>query len=240
MCGGEKLPTVWAQRREEVWRDGLVSPDVFTQMVDRRGEFVVPYQHALETEASGRHVHLSLQGLLSHRERKNAETIATCVDVERQVLQDCIGTVSWDHRPLSTVLVRQVAERLGEPDGSIACDPSRLPKRGTHSVGVKRQGCGHRGTVDHCQGGVCMGSVSAHAHALLDFRLSLPQEWARDEQRRQACHVPPEVPSHPRHEPCVAMRDTWGEQVPHGWGTGEDARGRSTWFRRALRERGER
>ena len=40
---------VWAQRREEVLRDCLVSPDVFTQMVERLGEFVIPYQHALET-----------------------------------------------------------------------------------------------------------------------------------------------------------------------------------------------
>jgi SRSO17 transposase len=234
------MNTVWAQRREEVLRDCLVSPDVFTQMVDRLGEFVVPYQHALETEASGRHVHLYLQGLLSHLERKNAETIATFVDVERQVMQDFIGTVSWDHRPLITVLVRQVAERLGEPDGIIAFDPSSFPKRGMHSVGVKRQWCGHRGKVDNCQVGVFMGYVSAHDHALLDFRLSLPQEWARDEQRRQACHVPPEVHYHTRHEQCLEMLDTWGDQVPHGWVTGDDELGRHTWFRRELRERGER
>jgi len=56
------MHTGWAQRREEVLRDCLVSPDVFTQMVERLGEFVVPYQHALETEASGRHVHLYLEG----------------------------------------------------------------------------------------------------------------------------------------------------------------------------------
>ena len=78
---------VWAQRRKEVLNDCLVSPDVFTQMVERLGEFVVPYQHALETEASGCHVHLYLQGLLSPLERKNAEKIATFVDVERQILQ---------------------------------------------------------------------------------------------------------------------------------------------------------
>ena len=57
---------VWAQRREEVLSDCIVSPDVFTQMVERLGEFVIPYQRALETEASERHVHLYLQGLLSH------------------------------------------------------------------------------------------------------------------------------------------------------------------------------
>ena len=152
---------VWAQRREEVLSDCLVSPDVFTQMVDRLDEFVVPYQHVLETEAGQRNVHLYLQGLLSHLPGKNAEDIATFVDVERQVIQDFIGTVPWDHRPLVTVLVGQVAERLGEPDGIIAFDPSSFPKRGTHSVGVKRQWCGHRGKVDNCQVGVFMGYVSA-------------------------------------------------------------------------------
>jgi len=231
---------VWAQRREEVWNDCLVSPDVFTQMVHRLGEFVVPYQHALETEVRGRHVHLYLQGLLSDLARKNAETIATFVDVERQVIQDFIGTVPWDHRPLVTVLVGQVADRLGEPDGIIAFDPSSFPKRGTHSVGVKRQWCGHRGKVDTCQVGVFRGYVSHHDHVVLDFRLSLPVEWARDEPRRQACHVPPEVRYHTRQAQCLEMLDEWRAQVPHGWVTGDDELGRHTRFRGELRQRGER
>jgi SRSO17 transposase len=36
------------------------------------------------------------------------------------------------------------------------------------------------------------------------------------------------------------MLDAWGEQVPHGWVTGDDELGRHTRFRQALRERGER
>src|SRR5712692_12083221 len=150
------MMTVWAQRREELLSDCIVSPDVFHQIVDRLGEFVVPYQQALETEAGQRNVHLYLAGLLSHLAHKNAEDIATLVDVERLVMQEFIGTAPWDHRPLVRVLVGQVVERLGEPDGIIAFDPSSFPKRGTHSVGVKRQWCGHRGKVDNCQVGVYM------------------------------------------------------------------------------------
>src|SRR2546426_200000 len=231
---------VWAQRREEVLRDCLVSPDVFHQMVERLDEFVVPYQHMLETATGQRNVHLYLRGLLSHLPGKNAEDIATFVEVERQVLQDFIGTVPWDHRPLIQVLVGQVAERFGEPDGVIAFDPSSFPKRGTHSVGVKRQWCGHRGKVDNCQVGVYMGYVSRQDHALLDFRLYLPEEWAQDEQRRQACHVPEEVRYHTRHEQCLEMLDMWRDRAPHGWVTGDDELGRYTRFRHDLRERGER
>jgi SRSO17 transposase len=203
----------------------------------------MPYQQALETEADPHSMHLYLQGLLSHLPRKNAEEIAAWVDVERQVMQDFIGIAPWNHRPLIGVLVGQVAQRLGEPDGIIAFDPSSFPKRGTHSVGVKRQWCGHRGKVDNCQVGVFMGYVSRHDHVLLDFRLSLPENWARDEQRRHACHachIPPEVRYQTRQEQCLEMLEAWGEQVPHGWVTGDDELGRHTRFRQALRERGER
>jgi len=101
--GGEKMTPTWAQRREALLRDCIVSPDVFHQMVERLGEFVVPYQQALETEVGQRHLPLYLEGLLSHLGRKNAEEIATFVHVERQVLQDFIGTALWDHRPLVKV-----------------------------------------------------------------------------------------------------------------------------------------
>src|SRR4029453_14759531 len=187
------MHTVWAQRREEVLRDCLVSPDVFTEMVDRLDEFIVPYQHVLDTKVSQRNMHLYLQGLLSHLPGKNAEDIASFVEVERQVIQDFIGTAPWEHRPLVTVLVGQVAERLGEPDGIIAFDPSSFPKRGTHSVGVKRQWCSHGGRGDNRRVGGLLGYVSHHDNPLLDSRLSLPEEGVRDEPRRHACHVPPAI-----------------------------------------------
>ena len=61
-----------------------------------------------------------------------------------------------------------------------------------------------------------------------------------DQQRRQACHVPLEVRYHTRQAQCLEMLDEWGEQVPHGWVTGDDELGRHTRFRGELRDRGER
>ena len=217
-----------ASRQEELLNDCLVSPHIFAHMVDRLRDVAAPYQHCLETEADKRHVHLYLAGLLSHLPRKNAEEIAALVDVERLVMQAFSGTAPWDHRPLVKVLVGPVVNRLGEPDGVIAFDPSSFPKRGTHSVGVKRQWCGHRGKVDNCQVGVYMGYVSRCDHALRDFRFYLPEDWARDEHRRQACHVSEDVQYHTRHDQCLEMLDLWGEQVRH------------TRFRQQLRARGER
>ena len=90
------MHTVWVQRREELLRDCIVSPDVFTSLVERLGDFVVPYQRVLETEVGQRNVHLYLQGLLSHLPGKNAEDIATFVDVERQVIQDGLDHMKED------------------------------------------------------------------------------------------------------------------------------------------------
>jgi hypothetical protein len=70
-----------------------------------------------------------------------------------------------------------------------------------------------------------MGYVCDQDHALLDFRLSLPEDWARDEQRRQECHVPKEVRYQTRQKQCLEMLDAWGDQVPHGWVTGDDELG---------------
>jgi transposase len=41
--------------------DCVVFPDVFDHLVDRLYDFVVPYQHALETEAGQRNVHLGIE-----------------------------------------------------------------------------------------------------------------------------------------------------------------------------------
>jgi len=89
------MTPAWAQRGEELLSDCIVSPDVCMHMVDRLSDFVVPYQHALETRPVSAMCIYYLQGLLSHLPHKNAEEIATLVDVERLVMQDFIGTAPW-------------------------------------------------------------------------------------------------------------------------------------------------
>jgi hypothetical protein len=67
------MALTWAQRREDLLHDCIVSPDVFNPMIDGLAEFVVPYQQAMETETAQRNLHLYLQGLLSHLPSKNAD-----------------------------------------------------------------------------------------------------------------------------------------------------------------------
>jgi SRSO17 transposase len=137
-------------------------------------------------------------------------------------------------------LARQVGRELGEPDAVLVFDPSAFAKKGTESVGVQRQWCGRLGKVDNCQVGVYMGYVSRREHALVDFRLYLPEKWARAKKRRKKAGVPTEIRFRTRHELALEMLDEKGTLLPHRWVSGDDEMGRSTGFRQALREREER
>jgi SRSO17 transposase len=139
-----------------------------------------------------------------------------------------------------TELARQVAGELGEPDGVLVFDPSAFPKKGAESVGVQRQWCGRLGKVENCQVGVYLGYVSRSDHALVDFRLFLPREWAGHTRRRAKAGIPRDVRFRTRHELMLEMLDERAEVLPHAWVAGDDELGRSSWFREQLRQRGER
>jgi SRSO17 transposase len=155
-------------------------------------------------------------------------------------MQRFIGPADWDHRPSLGIRAARVGERLGEPDGVIVFDPSAFAKKGDKSVGVARQWCGRLGKVENCQVGVSMGYVSRIEHAPVNFRLFLPDEWTKHRARCDAAGIPRGVRSQTRHELALEMLTESGSVLPHAWVTGDDEMGRPEWFRRALRDRGER
>jgi SRSO17 transposase len=227
-------------RLEELLDDAVVEPQVLRGMLPRLKRFLEPFVVALDTAAQRTHAHHYIAGLVSDLPRKNAEGIAYLHDQERQGLQKFLGQASWDERPMVTELARQVGAELGEADGVLIFDPSAFPKKGTASVGVQRQWCGRLGKLDNCQVGVYLGYASRREHALVDCRLYLSQEWAKDKERRAQAGVPKAVRFHTRHELALAMLDEHGEVLPHAWIAGDDEMGRPSWFRRELRRRGER
>jgi hypothetical protein len=140
---------------------------------------------------------------------------------------------------LLTERARPVGDQLGEPDGVLVLDPSGFPKKGAASVGVPRQGCGRLGKIDNCQVAIYLGYATRVEHALVDCRLSLPKEWAKDKQRRAQVGVPKDVRCRTRHELALPLLDEHGRPLAHAWGTGDDAMGRCGWFRAPRRQRAE-
>jgi SRSO17 transposase len=227
-------------RLDELLQDAEVPPGLMRGVFPRLEAFLQPFAEALRSPEQRTNAHQYVQGLLSDLDGKDVESIAYLHDRERQGLQKFIGQADWDHGPLLTELARQVGTELGEADGVLVFDPSSFPKKGTESVGVQRQWCGRLGKLDNCQVGVYLGYVSRQEHALVDFRLYLPKEWANRKRRRRKVGVPEEVRFRTRHELALAMLDERGPWLPHAWVAGDDEMGRSTRFREGLRSRGER
>jgi SRSO17 transposase len=163
------------------------------------------------------------------------ESIAYRHDQERVNLQRFIGVAPWDHQPLLEELAQRVGGEIGEDDGVIVFDPSGHQKCGNDSVGVQRQWLGRLGKIDNGQVGIYMGYASRKEHALVDVRLYLSKEWAKDKKRRKKCGVPKEIRYRTRHELALEMLATNGKYLPHEWITGDDEMGRSSRFRRDLR-----
>ncbi len=227
-------------RLDELLDDAQVPPGLLRGVLPRLEAFLQPFGDLLDSPAQRTNTPLYVQGLLSDLKSKDAESIAYLHDRDRQGLQKYLGQSTWDHHPLLTELVQQVAGQLGEPDGVLVFDPSSFPKKGTASVGVQRQWCGRLGKVDNCQVGLYLGYVCHHGHALVDFRLYLPRDWTRLKRRRQKAGIPESVRFQTRHELFLEMLDERGPALPHAWVSGDDELGRCSWFRQELRARHER
>jgi SRSO17 transposase len=227
-------------RLDELLNDAEVRPSLLKGVMPRLEAFLQPFVQALDSPEQRTNAQHYVQGLLSDLDGKDAESIAYLHDRERQGLQKFIGQADWKHRPMITELARQIGAELGEPDGVLVFDPSAFAKKGTESVGVQRQWCGRLGKVENCQVGIYLGYVSRHDHALVDFRLFLPQEWAKAKRRRAKAGVPEEIRFQTRHELMLEMLDEHGSVLPHTWIAGDDELGRSSWFREQLWQRNER
>lgn len=227
-------------RLRELLAECETPPALFAGRIERLRAFAQPFVTALQRQEQRDHTQVYLQGLLSDLQRKNTESIAYRYDQDRRALQNFLGASPWDPVPLLDELNRQVADTLAEDDAVLVLDPSGFPKKGEASVGVTRQWLGRLGKVDNGQVGIYLGYVARHEHALVDVRLYLPEEWARDAQRRRQGGVPATVRFQTRHDLALAMLDQRRSVLPHGWVAGDDEMGRASAFRAALRERRER
>jgi SRSO17 transposase len=238
--GDEPMERRFRIRLDELLNDAEVPPSVLKGVVPRLESFLRPFVEALSSPEQRSNAQHYVQGLLSDLDSKDIESIAYLHDRERQGLQKFMGQAEWDHGPLVAELVQQIGTELGEADGVLVFDPSAFAKKGTESVGVQRQWCGRLGKIENCQVGIYLGYVSRREHALVDFRLFLPKDWAKSKRRRVKAGVPEEVRFQTRHELMLEMLDEHGSVLPHAWIAGDDELGRSSWFRQQLRERNER
>jgi SRSO17 transposase len=182
-------------------------------------------------------VRVVLQGKLSNLERKTSEPIAYRAGRQRKPVQHFVGAGCWDDESVMAELRQHVAEELADPDAVLVLDPSAFPKSGSDSCGVDRQWCGRLGKIDNCQIGVFLGYVSRAGQALVDRRLYMPREWAKDPVRCHKTHVPVAVRFQESWRIGLDLLDRSRADLPFAWVAGDDAFGRCAAFRAELRRR---
>ena len=135
-----------------------------------------------------------LKGLLSPTKRKNGWQLAELAGEKNpDGVQRLLNNALWDADLVRDDLREYVVEHLGEEQAVLVVDETGFLKKGTKSVGVKRQYSGTAGRIENSQIGVFLAYASSKGHTLLDRELYLPKEWAEDEARRKEAGVPEEV-----------------------------------------------
>lgn len=153
-----------------------------------------------------------LHGLLSPLERKSVEPIVIAQlgasDKAIRGMQQFLTDSTWDDEAILRRHWQEVAVDLDDAEGMLIADGSDFPKKGQHSVGVKRQYCGELGKIANCQAGVFLAYASSQGATLLDRRLYLPQEWLSDPafaERRAKGRIPEQLTFQTKNELTLAM-----------------------------------
>jgi SRSO17 transposase len=186
------------------------------------------------------HARRFVQGLLHGGERRSIENIAQAMSGGPvRSLQAFISTGAWSDDAILKQMRDAVLEVLADDDAVFNADETGFPKKGTKSVGVKRQYSGTLGRTDNCQVAVFANYASVKGHTFLDRRLYLPEEWAADGERREEAGVPASVIFRTKPELALAMAaDAVAEGVPFRWVGGDGVYGDSPTFVQGVRQLG--
>jgi len=180
-----------------------------------------------------------LRGLLSSVQRKNGWQLAEHLG-ERSPdgVQRLLNAAHWDADAVRDDLRAYVVERLVDREAVLVVDETGFLKKGSNSVGVKRQYSGTAGRIENCQVGVFLCYASRHAAAFVDRALYLPKEWAADPERRTQAGVPEAVAFQTKPALALAMIErALDAGVPCRWVTGDEVYGGDRTLRFVLEQR---
>lgn len=210
------------------------------QLKPELDRFLERYAPLFGKDENQTHARRFVPGLLHGGERRNTENIAEAVEGGPvRSLQAFVTTGAWDDAEILRHLRRDLLDVLADEDAVWNSDETGFPKKGTKSVGVKRQYSGTLGRTDNCQVAVFANYASCQGHVFMDRRLFLPEEWAEDPVRRQKAGVPEDVIF--RTKPALALEmvaQAVAEGVPFRWVGGDSVYGDNPTFVQGVRALG--
>jgi SRSO17 transposase len=177
-----------------------------------------------------------MRGLMSDVRRKNGWQLAEAMGDERpDATQRLLYHAKWDADRVCDELQQYVIENLGDDEGIGVVDETGFLKKGTKSVGVKRQYTGTAGKVENSQVGVFVSYAVPGGPVFLDRRLFLPREWCADAERRAEAKVPAEIRFQSKPQLALDMLEhAWAQGVPMRWVTGDEVYGNAPYLRESI------
>jgi SRSO17 transposase len=179
-----------------------------------------------------------MAALLERVDRKNGRQLAEQIgETGPQGVQRLLNAAHWDADAVRDDLRRYVVEHLGTSGGVLVVDETGFLKKGTKSIGVKRQYSGTAGRIENCQIGVFLAYTSDAGRAFLDRELYLPEEWAADPVRRTEAGVPETVAFATKGRLAQRMlARAFAVGVRAGWVAGDEVYGNASQLRTWLEE----
>jgi SRSO17 transposase len=183
------------------------------------------------------------RGLMLPIERKSVEPLAAHTDplhvsARHQSLHHLVAQSEWSDKAVLKCVRDWVMPKLGPKSRFYwIVDDTGFPKKGVHSVGVARQYCGQLGKQDNCQVAVSLSLSTERGSVPIDWRLYLPEQWAKDRRRRKKAGVPEELKFQTK--PQIALeqiRAAKAAGLPIGMVLADAGYGNETAWREALGE----
>jgi SRSO17 transposase len=169
----------------------MVEAGTFSRYLDRLMGSMAGCFRRWEPRASAKKY---VRALMSDLPRKNCWTIAEHAgDATPGKMQHLLERAKWDTMAAMAAVRAFVCEYLDDGDAVAILDESGQEKKGTATVGVKRQYVGCAGRVSNAVNVVYCSFATRAGHALVGARPYLPREWATDPQRRARAGVPEEL-----------------------------------------------
>ena len=156
-----------------------------------------------------------------------------------QSLHHLVADAPWSDEELLAEVRDQVlpAMQMESPIVAWIVDDTGIPKKGKHSVGVTRQYCGQLGKQDNCQVAVSLSVATWNSSLPINYQLYLPEDWAKDSERREKAGVPEEIRFQTK--PRIALeqiRQATQVEVTRGVVLADAAYGNDSQFRAGVTE----
>jgi len=179
-----------------------------------------------------------VRALMSDLPRKNCWAIAEHAgDATPDRMQRLLERARWETMAAMGKIRRFVIGHLVSERAVAVLDESGQEKKGTATVGVKRQYVGCAGRVSNAINIVYCTYATPSGHALVGARPYLPAEWAADPGRREAARVPENIGFATKPELGRAiLADLHAEDVLPPWVTGDEVYGRDPRLRAWLED----